>query len=118
MRQTDKEAIFLNSCIEQDMAGFPQVDHSVSSYWEDDDTSVPPMSVYGFETPIEMEACLQPYVKSERLRKILVAQAFQNLAAQQEQERNEAEVSEKSKEGRILETVPQGEPLPAYVYYF
>ncbi len=101
---TNGEIVFLNFCREQEIPGFALADRDAVSYWETEDTSVPPMSVYGFDTPAEMEACLQPYIKSERLRKILAVEAFQSLAAQQEKD--------------IAECIPCGDALPAYVYNF
>ena len=120
MRLTDGEKIFLNGCMEQERPGFPMIDRSAASYWEMEDTSVPPVSAYGFETPVEMEACLRPYVACESLRKILVAESFKNLAVQQGQRQADREKGEtqKAQEEKIPQTVPCGDTLPAYVYNF
>lgn len=115
MCRTDQGAVFLNYCMEHEMPEFPRVDQDAASYWETQDLSTPPMFVYGFETPMEMEACLQPYVESTRLRRILVAEAFQNLAEQQAKEDGRPGMAQ---EGDLAGEVVGSGPLPAYVYHF
>ncbi len=102
---TKGETVFLDFCREQEITGFASVDREAVSYWEGEDTSVPPMSVYGFDTPAEMQECLLPYIKNEKLRRILAAEAFQSIEEQQE-------------EGGNVERMPCEDLLPAYVYNF
>lgn len=106
MSWTDEKNIFMRYCEEHKNAVFEEIHTDAESYWEKRARSKPFISEYGFHTPAEMMECMQYYLESEELRKIITVGAFKKFAGQTDRQKDTADDRDENKS------------LPEYVYNF